>query len=203
MPKNLLIVFAKNIVLGKVKTRLAKSIGDTPALNVYIKLLEITEKETSKVKNVDIQVHFSDVVLNAKWPNAQKFIQIEGDLGKKMKHAFRHGINAGYENIIAIGSDLADLSSGLIENAFEKLGDHDFVFGPALDGGYYLVGTSQNQLYIFDHKPWSTDQLLQKTLEEIKENQHSVSLLKTLNDIDTLEDLRESSLAELFKEYLN
>ena len=202
MQKNLLIVFAKNIVLGKVKTRLAKTIGDTNALNVYIKLFEITERESCKVKNVDVQVHFSDVIINTKFPNAKKFVQVEGNLGDKMKHAFNQGFAAGYQNIVGIGADLADLTSELIESAFDKLKTNDFVFGPAEDGGYYLVGTAQPQLYIFENKPWSTPALLQETLTEIKAKSMSVSFLKTLNDIDTVEDLKASVLAKAFEQFI-
>ena len=202
MQKNLLIVFAKNIVLGKVKTRLAKSIGDTQALNVYIKLFDITEKESSNVKNVDLQIHFSDVIINAKWPNSKKFVQVEGDLGVKMKHAFNKGLKAGYTKIVGIGSDLADITSELIESAFEQLNHHDFVFGPAKDGGYYLIGTSQKELYIFENKPWSTESLLKLTLEEIQSKNQSVYQLQTLNDIDDIEDLRTSKLAKEFASLL-
>ncbi len=201
MSKNLLIVFAKNVVLGKVKTRLANEIGDTAALNVYTKLFEITERESSKVKNVDMHVHFSDVILNAKFPNAKKFVQVKGNLGDKMKAAFSQGFTEGYQNIIGIGTDLPDLTASLIEAAFVKLKQKDFVFGPAEDGGYYLVGTSHPQLYIFENKPWSTESLLDITLREIEANKHSVATLKTLNDIDYLEDLQASDLAAEFKEY--
>ena len=202
MPKNLLIVFAKNIVLGKVKTRLAESIGDTAALNVYIRLFEITERESSNVKNADVHVHFSDVIINSKFPNAKKFVQVEGDLGHKMEAAFAQGFADGYEKIIGIGADLADLTTELIEDAFKQLDQNDFVFGPAQDGGYYLVGTTLPQLYIFENKPWSTEILLKETLAEIKAKNHSVATLETLNDIDVLEDLKGSSLSEEFREYL-
>ena len=72
------------------------------------------------------------------------------------------------------------------------------MFGPAEDGGYYLVGTAQPQLYIFENKPWSRPTLLQETLTEIKRKGKSVSFLRTLNDIDTVEDLKTSVLADTF-----
>ncbi|MFK8039067.1 MAG: TIGR04282 family arsenosugar biosynthesis glycosyltransferase [Crocinitomicaceae bacterium] len=203
MSKNLLIVFAKNIVLGKVKTRLAKSIGDNEALNVYVKLYEITERESLKVRNADLEVHFSDVIIEAKWASSNRYVQVEGNLGVKMKHAFEKGFEKGYKNIICIGTDLADQKAEIIENAFNQLEKHDFVFGPAEDGGYYLVGSSQKQLYIFDNKPWSEDTLLKETLTEIKSFNHSVSLLNTLNDIDNLEDLKRSMLENEFKHLWN
>lgn len=198
MQKNLLIVFAKNIVLGKVKTRLAKSIGNEEALNVYIKLYEITEKESLKVNNADLQVHFSDVILQAKWANSKKFIQVDGNLGTKMKYAFEKAFKEGYQNVILIGTDLADQKAEIIENGFKQLQKHDFVFGPAEDGGYYLVGCSKNQLYIFDNKPWSDSMLLKETLADIRTHEHSIALLETLNDIDTEDDLKKSWLSREF-----
>ncbi|MFD1550704.1 glycosyltransferase [Putridiphycobacter roseus] len=201
MQKNLLIVFAKNITKGKVKTRLAASIGNEGALEVYKALFNITERASTQVKNADLRIYFSHEILADTWPNADKYLQCEGNLGDKMKAAFSRGFADGYTNIIGIGADLADLTAGLIEDAFEKLQEKDFVFGPAEDGGYYLVGTSQPQLYIFENKPWSTEALLDITLKEIKANQHSVTTLKTLNDIDYLEDLQASVLAEEFKGY--
>jgi len=203
MARNLLIVFAKNITEGKVKTRLAASIGNKGALEVYKALFTITEKESSAVKNADLRIYFSHEILKNPWPNAQKFIQCQGNLGDKMKDAFQQGVADGYTNIIGIGADLADLKASFVEDAFEKLNEHDFVFGPAQDGGYYLVGTSLPQLYIFDNKPWSTEGLLEETLAEIEGENHSVALLNTLNDIDFVEDLKASSLAKEFEKFLS
>jgi len=196
MQKNLLIVFAKNTKKGKVKTRLAASIGNEGALAVYKALLKITEKESSEVENTDLHIYFSHKILKKPWPNDQKFVQYKGNLGDKMKGAFSNGLANGYSSIIGIGTDLADLKAEVIEEAFDKLGQNDFVFGPAQDGGYYLVGTSQTQLYIFDNKPWSTEELLNLTLQEIKSNNHTVAKLQTLNDIDFVKDLKASCLAK-------
>ena len=80
---NLLIIFAKNIKLGKVKTRLAKTIGDDGAFEVYKHLVELLEKSTSKINNCDIHVYFSDVIIKKKWPNEKKFVQEGSDLGEK------------------------------------------------------------------------------------------------------------------------
>jgi glycosyltransferase A (GT-A) superfamily protein (DUF2064 family) len=69
MSKKLLIVFVKNNLIGKVKTRLAKKIGNQAAFEVYKHLVEITERETSKMKNYDIHIYFSDTIIDEKWPN--------------------------------------------------------------------------------------------------------------------------------------
>ena len=188
MSKNLLIVFVKNIILGKVKTRLAKTIGDEGAFKIYRELVGITEKETLKV-NADRHIYFSDVIITSKWQGDQKFVQEGVDLGIRMHNAFLEGFAQGYENIIVIGSDLPDISNEVIQAGFDQLESNNVVFGPADDGGYYLLGMSNMTNSIFENKPWSQSTLLDVTLQELSEQQKSVALLPTLNDIDTFEDL--------------
>jgi hypothetical protein len=188
MTKNLLIVFVKNIILGKVKTRLAKTIGDVGAFNIYYELFSITEKASQKV-NVDRHIYFSDVIIPSKWENDEKFVQEGNDLGEKMQHAFQEGFNQGYDNIILIGSDLPNISKEIIDSGFESLANNDVVFGPAEDGGYYLIGMSHMNTSIFEDKPWSQSALLEVTLSQLTKQEKSVGLIQTLNDIDTFEDL--------------
>lgn len=186
--KNLLIVFVKNIILGKVKTRLAKTIGDVGAFNIYSELFSITENASQKV-NVKRHIYFSDVIIPSKWEGDKKFIQDGKDIGIRMQNAFQNGFNEGYENIILIGSDLPNISKKVIDSGFEALIKNDVVFGPAEDGGYYLIGLSTMNTTIFENKPWSQSELLDVTLEQLNEQQQSVELIETLNDIDTFEDL--------------
>jgi len=186
--KNLLIVFVKNIILGKVKTRLAKTIGDVGAFNIYYELFSITERASQKVA-VDRHVYFSDVIIPSKWEGDKKFVQEGEDLGIRMRNAFQDGFNEGYENIILIGSDLPNISKEIIDTGFDTLQNNDVVFGPAEDGGYYLVGLSKMNPTIFENKPWSHSELLAVTLTQLKEQQQAVGFIETLNDIDTFEDL--------------
>ena len=113
MSKNLLIVFVKNIILGKVKTRLAKSIGDVGAFNVYYELFTITEKASKKV-DVDRYIYFSDVIIPSKWEGDKKFVQEGENLGIRMQNAFQNGFDEGYDNVILIGSDLPNISKETI-----------------------------------------------------------------------------------------
>ncbi|WP_223032781.1 TIGR04282 family arsenosugar biosynthesis glycosyltransferase [Hanstruepera marina] len=193
MSDNLVIVFVKNIKLGKVKTRLAKTIGDQEAFEVYKLLVKKTEKATQNLL-VDTHIYFSDAVIVTKWPNTYKTVQKGNDLGERMKNAFKDGFEKGYKNIVLIGSDLPDISEVIINQAFESLKTHDTVFGPAEDGGYYLVGIKNLNHTIFDNKPWSDSNLLNKTIEELNSSAISIGLLQTLNDIDTFEDLKTSSI---------
>lgn len=188
MSKELVIVFVKNIKLGKVKTRLAKTIGDLGAFEVYKELVEITEKATANVK-ADKRIYFSDAIINDKWKRFEKYVQQGSDLGVRMKNAFTKGFEDGYERIVLIGSDLPDINASNIVNGLKALETSQTVFGPAVDGGYYLIGLSKIHGCIFDDKPWSQSNLLQITLQELKDKNINYSILETLNDIDTFEDL--------------
>lgn len=191
MSKDLVIVFVKNIKLGKVKTRLAKTIGNKAAFEVYKALVEITEKATTALQ-ADKRIYFSDAIIETKWHGFKKFVQDGADLGTRMKNAFNKGFNDGYERIVLIGSDLPDINATHIHGGLKALQNSDTVFGPAEDGGYYLIGLSKIHNCIFNNKPWSEPDLLDKTLTELKKSDITFSILETLNDIDTFEDLEAS-----------
>ncbi|MDG1040232.1 MAG: TIGR04282 family arsenosugar biosynthesis glycosyltransferase [Polaribacter sp.] len=188
MSKNLVIIFVKNIILGQVKTRLAKTIGDIDAYNIYSNLVTTTEKATLKLA-IERHIYFSNEIMPSFWKHDKKFVQKGADLGSRMQQAFQNGFDEGYENIVLIGSDLPTISKEIVESGISKLKNNDIVFGPAEDGGYYLVGMSKMHPSIFKDKPWSTSNLLTLTLQELKAKNHSVTLIETLNDIDTFEDL--------------
>ncbi len=188
MTEALVIVFVKNIKLGTVKTRLAKTIGDFGAYEVYAELVKITENTTKQLE-IDTRIYFSNAVADTMWQNDYKTVQNGADLGERMLHAFKEGFEAGYKKIVLIGSDLPDINSTHINKGIDALNSNDVVFGPAEDGGYYLVGLSKMNTKIFTNKPWSQPNLLQETLLELQKLNISVSTLDMLNDIDTYEDL--------------
>lgn len=188
MSKALVIVFVKNIKLGKVKTRLAKTIGNQGAFEVYSELVKVTEKATEDLL-VEKRIYFSDAVVNTKWKSDYKTVQHGINLGERMKNAFKKGFEDGYERIVLIGSDLPDITAKHINQGLEVLKENSVVFGPAEDGGYYLIGLSKMYDFAFDNKPWSASNLLTKTLSELKEKRITFTTLDTLNDIDTYEDL--------------
>ena len=190
MAKELLIIFVKKPELGRVKTRLAQSIGDHAALDIYKKLISTTEEASSKL-NTDRHIYFSGAISNEYWKLDSKVTQQGIDLGERMLNAFKNSFYKGYDRIVLIGSDLPEISEEIIKNAFGKLEENEVVFGPSEDGGYYLVGMSNLHEYVFENKPWSTTTLLEKTLAELKQKNVDVSLMRTLNDIDTFEDLKQ------------
>lgn len=188
--EDLLIIFTRNPVLGKVKTRLAASIGAQSALEIYIRLLRHTEEECSKL-NLPKHLYYTDSIgENDLWDSTgyQKFIQEGSDLGERMHNAFLKGFELGYKRICLIGSDLFELEQNHITAAFEALKSHRYVLGPAHDGGYYLIGMSHLSSDLFENKEWGTSSVLKDTLNDL-DNQ-KVFLLEELNDIDTFEDLQ-------------
>lgn len=187
--KNLVLVFTRNPELGKVKTRLAASIGNENALEIYKYLLNHTKNVLLNV-NSNKQVLYSEKINNNDiWDNNlfEKKLQNGTDLGLKMKNAFADGFTSGFEKIVIIGSDLYDLEANDIEIAFEKLNENDVVIGPAEDGGYYLLGLKFIPENIFENKKWSTATVFQDTLNDIKSLKHYI--LQTKNDIDEIEDI--------------
>ena len=192
MTKELIIVFVKNSKLGKVKTRLAKTIGNLAAFEVYNALVNITELAIEPLQ-IDKRIYFSDAIIEAKWPSCFKAVQYGENLGERMKNAFTKAFQDGYQRVVLIGSDLPEITPQHIKNGLTSLEKSDVVFGPAIDGGYYLIGMTRMCNLIFDNKPWSQSNLLELTLEELSENNISYTLLEALNDIDTFEDLEASS----------
>ena len=188
MTKNLILVFVRNPELGKVKTRLAKTLGANAALKAYIILLEHTESVLQTIPCDKVVYYSEEIQQKDLWSEAfyQKKLQKGSDLGTRMKHAFEMAFKDSYEKVVIIGSDLYDLNSTHIENAFKALEQHELVIGPSLDGGYYLLGMKKLHPAVFEHKSWGTDTVLEATLTDLK--QQNVKLLETLNDIDTFED---------------
>jgi hypothetical protein len=181
----------KNPTLGKVKTRLAKTIGDERALEIYIKLLEHTKSITKDLSS-DKKVFYTDFIPEDDfWNSYQKYLQIEGDLGKKMENAFLQAFEEGYKKVLIIGGDCADLTEMMIKRAFDALDKAPIVIGPAQDGGYYLLAMTQMIDEIFENKAWSTDQVLSETLKDLEKLKISRVLLPILNDVDEWEDLPE------------
>ena len=191
MNKNLIIVFVRTPELGKVKTRLAKSIGDVSALTIYKLLLKHTETVLHDL-SFDKVVYYSEKVDENDFWEARLFEkkrQKGADLGKRMQHAFETAFEKGYQKVLIIGSDLFDLKSIHITTAFDALENHDLTIGPSLDGGYYLLGMKELYPAVFKNKKWGTDSILENTLKDLQ--QQNVKLLEALNDIDTFEDLQQ------------
>ncbi len=201
--RGLLIIFTRNPELGKVKTRLAKTVGDEAALDIYKFLLQHTVKVTESLP-FDKAVYYSVKVRdNDLWDASifQKHAQHGDDLGQRMQHAFNAAFESGYEKAVIIGSDLQELQPKHLEQAFAALDEHDVVMGPAEDGGYYLLGMKILQPNIFQNKAWGTETVRRDTLQDLQEV--SVHLLEELNDVDYYEDIKDNPVFQPFIKHIN
>jgi len=189
--KNLLLIFTRNPEFGKVKTRLARDIGHQAALDIYKFLLAHTVKICTPL-DTEKAVYYSEEIPNNDLWNAavfQKKKQVGEDLGERMQNAFAEGFHLGYSKIIIIGSDLYDIETKDLEQAFNVLNNHEIVIGPAEDGGYYLLGMKQLHPKLFKNKNWGTATVLQDTINELKKSNYK--LLEKRNDVDLYSDIKD------------
>lgn len=189
--KSLLIIFYRNPQAGKVKTRLAATLGDEKALEIFVKLSshirDITENLT-----VDKIVFYSDAIEQGDlWTDTAylKALQRGDDLGARMKNAFAEGFRSGYISVCIIGTDCYELTEEVLARSFEALKTADAVVGPARDGGYYLLGMNKPFPELFDNKPWSTDTVFRKTIEDLDLLGLKYAILPVLRDVDTEDDV--------------
>ena len=121
--------------------------------------------------------------------------QMGENLGERMKNGFMEAFSMNFKRVVLIGSDIPDLPLEFIEEAFTALRNHDAVIGPAVDGGYYLIGSRYDVFSpkVFEGIPWSTENVFEDTLKILKQEHRTVYTLPTLRDIDTIEDLRVES----------
>ncbi len=202
MSKDLLLILTRNPELGKCKTRLAAKVGDQTALDIYKFLLDHTVSFTKDLE-VTKWVYYSEKIWKDDIWNPKTYhkkLQKGKDLGERMLNAFKEGFEAGFENIIVIGSDMYHLNQTDLENAFSKLNNHDYVVGPAEDGGYYLLGMKTLNETLFLGKEWGTDSVLTDTLKDLKSEE--VALLDEKNDIDYYEDIKDIKAFEPYLKHI-
>jgi len=200
--ENALIIFVRNLEKGKVKQRLAKSIGDDRAIDVYGYLLEHTKDITISCKyNLFVfyshYIHIADVFDDHVF---SKHVQEGEDLGERMMNAFKKVFELGCKNICIIGSDCYELQTYTLIDAFTKLHERDVVIGPAKDGGYYLFGIKKLQPDLFANKEWGTSSVFDDTITTITNLGLTYAELPVLNDIDTIEDLLQTDILTKLEE---
>lgn len=194
----LLLIFTKNPVLGKVKTRLAATVGDAEALRIYRILLEKTRQAALNVE-AGRWLFYSDFLEpDDDWPETyfQKKLQAGHDLGERMENAFGLAFASGAGKVAIIGCDCPDLNGVLLQEAFQRLNEADFVLGPATDGGYYLLGMKQLELALFRGIAWSTEAVRAETLKKMQAAGKTCFLLPELADVDTEEDWRRNAVCQ-------
>ncbi|CAM3464201.1 TIGR04282 family arsenosugar biosynthesis glycosyltransferase [Zobellia roscoffensis] len=197
--KNLLLIFTRNPQLGKCKTRLAATVGNEVALDIYKFLLNHTVEITKNLSAAKQVWYSEEIWADDIWNPSifDKRLQQGNDLGIRMAKAFQDGFASGYERIIVIGSDMFDLDQDDLQNAFSELKKNDFVIGPAEDGGYYLLGMNRFKPELFVQKNWGNETVLADTLNDLKNEKYHI--LEERNDVDIYEDIKD---VEAFQPYL-
>ncbi len=187
--RDALIIFVRNPELGKVKTRLAAGVGDEAALDIYIKLLTHTRKVALSVDAHRYLFYHEWINDGDDWSSAdfQKHLQVDADLGEKMKTAFAKALSEN-DKVLIIGSDCPQLKTIHLTTALDALDNHDVVIGPSLDGGYYLLGMKQLHDQLFDDVQWSTDQVYSETIRRCDKGGLRHHSLEPLSDVDYVED---------------
>jgi rSAM/selenodomain-associated transferase 1 len=188
MRRPVVIIFARAPRLGAVKRRLAAGIGARGALRFYRAMLAATAWPIARDSRWRTILAITPPGARADWarlapPGTPRMAQVAGDLGQRMEKAL-----APFPRAILIGSDIPGLGPADIAAGFRALGRADAVFGPALDGGYWLVGFGPRR----PHKPfakarWSSPNALADTMANFY--QHRVALLPPKRDVDSAEDL--------------
>ncbi|RSK50290.1 TIGR04282 family arsenosugar biosynthesis glycosyltransferase [Hymenobacter rigui] len=187
-----LLIFARHPELGRVKTRLAATVGAEGALAVYKELLAHTRAVVAPLpvhKTVWLAEAPTSPRQAAEWPGYEPLLQPAGDLGRKMQVAFEHAFAQHAGQVLIIGTDCPGLTTAHLTEAFEALHTHDVVLGPAADGGYYLLGMRQLYPQLFQGKNWSTATVRAETLADIRNLNLRLHQLPELQDIDTSADL--------------
>lgn len=188
---DVLLIFAKNPIPGKTKTRLAATVGNDVALDIYHRLCAIVRDEAAKLVGVERRLYYSREVPPADaWPEErfEKFVQQGDDLGARMEDAFRQTFAGGADRAVIIGTDCPGTTAAYLRRAFTALDTHDVVLGPALDGGYVLLGTRGFHPNLFHDVAWSTEAVAQQTVDRAETAGLTVAQLPALRDVDHEED---------------
>jgi rSAM/selenodomain-associated transferase 1 len=188
--KKALIIFQKNPEPGKVKTRLAATIGNDNALKIYNILVEHTHALARDLQ-VEKFLYFSNFIEEDKaWDGYNKRVQSGDDLGLRMFNALSEVRAEGHDQVVVLGTDCYELNLEILESAFVALESSDYTIGPAEDGGYYLIGTRSADEEVFLGKTWSTESVFEEAKKSIEQLRKSLKVLPILSDVDYEEDLK-------------
>ncbi len=189
----MVVVFAKAPEPGRVKTRLAADLGEDEAVRIYRRMgrqvVDQLRGGPFRLRVCHTPPHAEAEVRRWLGEEGLEFTpQASGDLGRRMHRALEEALSE-VPRACVVGTDAPGMDQALVRQALARLADHDVVFGPACDGGYYLVGLRRPAPELFRDIPWSTDQVLDRSLEAAGRAGLSVATLPMLSDVDRVEDL--------------
>jgi hypothetical protein len=192
---NALIIIAKYPEKGLVKTRI-KGLSDEQRVDLYTRLLNDTMEKLSTIPGVDTYIAFAPSDTKEYFTRFKVGLipLSDGDLGQRMYEAFHITFQRDYEKVSLVGADIPGLSVSIVMDSFNQLSDNDLVYGPARDGGYYLIGMRKLIKEVFNDVPWSTERTLEISIKNAEKAVCSVSLITELSDIDTFKDANKHGL---------
>ncbi len=190
-----LVVMAKEPVKSRVKTRLEGALDADLVLKLYTAFLKDVLAAAKKVRCSGRFIYYTET----RSPRflagfAKDFVLVRQsgrNLGERMWRAAKRCAKGGFTRTVFIGSDLPYLRPREIETAFRNLKNADIVLGPCTDGGYYLLALKEPGPGLFHDIHWGSNRVLDQTLKRVKQMKKRAVLLKTLRDIDTLDDLAQ------------
>jgi rSAM/selenodomain-associated transferase 1 len=189
-----LVIFAKAPIPGKVKTRLCPPLTEEEAATLHGSLvLDVLERTVMPGMDrfmacAPSAEHVFFKILEERH-GVRLLTQTDGDLGHRMHEALAEVLSRGYRKVLLIGADVPAISRPLLSQALGLLGAHDVVLGPAVDGGYYLIGLMRLIPELFANMPWSSDRVCTMTEEKARVLQLTTGLLPRHRDLDTVQDL--------------
>jgi len=191
-----LLLFVRYPEAGRVKTRLIPALGADGAAALYERMAgevaaHVARLRRPALRRVALVEPPERVAVVGQWlgEGFAAVAQADGDLGARLTAAFSAAFAGGARRVVAIGSDCLDLTPELLHEAFDALCRVDAVVGPALDGGYYLIGLGRAIPAAFAAVPWSSPDTLTATLDRLQAAGAAVHLLRSLRDLDTPGDL--------------
>lgn len=194
--KERLIIFTRYPEPGLTKTRLIQALGAEGAAALQRQMTEYTlskVRELQSCHSIAVEVHFDGgkQQLMQDWlgPDIVYQPQGQGDLGSRIARSLSLALQSGTDRVVIIGTDCPGLNAQLMAQAFHQLHSHDLVLGPAIDGGYYLLGLRYFIPQLFSGISWGTAEVLQQTVDIAKNLNLSVAYLPHLADVDRPEDL--------------
>jgi uncharacterized protein len=199
--KKHLILFTRYPEPGTTKTRLIPLLGAKGAADLQRKmtehtLLQIKRLSTQRELSVEIRYEGGSKHLMQTWlgQDFEYRAQGSGDLGQRMKRSFEDAFGTGAATVVIIGTDIPEITEGIIQKAFDALQQKNMALGPAKDGGYYLIGLQKNSLShaipdLFSGINWGAGDVLEKTIKIATHSGLSFTLLDVLQDVDHIEDL--------------
>ncbi|MFC2038189.1 TIGR04282 family arsenosugar biosynthesis glycosyltransferase [Chloroflexota bacterium] len=192
-----LVVFIRFPHTGKVKSRLARTLGPEKAARLYLLCAQQTVSELDKAAD-GVRKYLSisdkndeDRIRDWTGSGFKLISQSEGDIGQRLENCFDDLLKESPGKVIITASDVPDLSAEMMNEAVSALDNNDIVIGPCNDGGYYLIGMKRPHAELFRGIPWSTESVLDETIAIASSLGLSVSRLASLRDIDTEDDLKE------------